>query len=313
MRSRRCVGGPGARLIAADAGGRPSRIRRTERHVRPDGSSRGRPRGRFGRRSGRGGGGTRPGGARRPLLRLPLRGRHREGRLRGSRGGLRLDRAGQALPDGDDGAVPGAHVPASLGALDRARDRGRDEGGRNDHRPATDRSGPARSGRRAPARARQPPATRRRPSRPRRGHGLGRHLAAGVRLRRSRRRGAPDPPRGRLDRRLPPRQVPRTGPRRRRLPRPRLPQPPLDPRADAHPLRRPGHGGRPDHGRRHRLPARRRDLLRHDDHRRLCGGPAVAALVARRVAAGGADHGPHRRARRDEPGRALARERPSRR
>ena len=47
----------------------------------------------------------------RPLLRLPLRGRDREGREARGRRGLRLDRAREALHDRDDGALPGQALP----------------------------------------------------------------------------------------------------------------------------------------------------------------------------------------------------------
>ena len=46
-------------------------------------------------------------------VRLLLRGRHREGHPPRRRRGVRLDRAVQALHDGDDGPLPGAHVPAA--------------------------------------------------------------------------------------------------------------------------------------------------------------------------------------------------------
>ena len=71
--------------------------------------------------------------------------------------------------------------------------------------------------------------------------------------------------RRRPDRRLDARQDPRHGPGRGRVPRPRLPEPLLRPQGRPHPLRR-AHGRRgPDHGRRHRRAARRRDVLRDDD------------------------------------------------
>ena len=67
------------------------------------------------------------------------------------------------------------------------------------------------------------------------------------------------------DRRLDPRQDPRHRPRRRRVPRPRLPEPASPTSGRPHSIRRP-HGRRgPDHGRRRRRAARRRDVLR-DDH-----------------------------------------------
>ena len=49
----------------------------------------------------------------RQVLRLPVRGRDGEGHPPERGGGLRLDRALQALHDDDDGPVPGPHVPAA--------------------------------------------------------------------------------------------------------------------------------------------------------------------------------------------------------
>ena len=48
----------------------------------------------------------------RQVLRVPVRGRDRQGHPPQRRGGLRLDRAVQAVHDRDDGSVPGQHVPA---------------------------------------------------------------------------------------------------------------------------------------------------------------------------------------------------------
>ena len=74
----------------------------------------------------------------------------------------------------------------------------------------------------------------------------------------------------RADRRLDARQDPRDRARGRRLPRPRLPEPLLRPQGRAHPLRRAHRRRGPDHGRRRRRAARRRDVLRlgHLDRRR---------------------------------------------
>ena len=110
-------GGRAARLLAARAGRRPDRVRRRPRHLRPD-------------RAARRGRGRRRGDRRRArvqrfppprttapqegqVLRLHLRGRDRQGREAGDRRGLRLDRARQALHDGDDGPVPGPALPRS--------------------------------------------------------------------------------------------------------------------------------------------------------------------------------------------------------
>ena len=51
-------------------------------------------------------------GCRREGVHVLLRGRQRQGHHPQRQGGLRLDRALQALHDGDDGAVPGPDVPA---------------------------------------------------------------------------------------------------------------------------------------------------------------------------------------------------------
>ena len=56
-----------------------------------------------------------------------------------------------------------------------------------------------------------------------------------------------------------------SGPRRRRVPRPPVPQPLLEPQAGPHPLRRDQLRRGPDRRRRHDLPPRRRDVLRHHD------------------------------------------------
>ena len=59
----------------------------------------------------------------REVLRLPVRGRDGEGHPPQRRGGLRLDRAVQALHDGDHGPLPGPHVPAARRAAHGPGDR----------------------------------------------------------------------------------------------------------------------------------------------------------------------------------------------
>ncbi len=93
------------------------------------------------------------------VLRLPVRGRDREGHPPVGRGGLRLDRAVQALHDHDDGPLPGPHVPAAGGAADGPGDRPEPRAGRHHDRAAA-------LARRADGRARRagpssPPSARR--------------------------------------------------------------------------------------------------------------------------------------------------------
>ena len=77
----------------------------------------------------------------------------------------------------------------------------------------------------------------------------------------------------------------RPRPRGRRVPRPPLPQPLLEPEARPHPLRRAHLRRRADHRRRHDLPPRRRQLLRDHDLERRRRGRGVVLLVAGRLAA----------------------------
>ena len=84
---------------------------------------------------------------RRQVLRLLLRGPDDEGPEVRDRRGLRLDRALEALHDGDDGAVPGPALPHELDPRLRQDDRDRREHDRHHHRPAAvhaDLDGPAR-------------------------------------------------------------------------------------------------------------------------------------------------------------------------
>ena len=77
------------------------------------------------------------------------------------RGGLRLDRALEALHDDHHGPLPGPHVPALLGAPDGARDRlgprARSGPPRRDRRGPRSRSAPSPGGRSSPRSA--PPST----------------------------------------------------------------------------------------------------------------------------------------------------------
>ena len=173
----------------------------------------------------------------------------------------------QAVHDGDDGAVPGAALPRQLDPRLREGDGARREHDRDDDRAAAALAGHARPPRRAARRSRSSgrrctTATRssartmmwtgawKRP------HSYGPDAGCG---------GAARPRRRRSDRRLDARQDPRHRPRRGRVPRPRLPEPLLRPEGRPHPLRRAHRRRGPDHGRRHRRPPRRRDVLRDDD------------------------------------------------
>ena len=226
LRSARRLRRAPARVLADRPGGRHGPLRRDRRHLRPGRAPR-RDRGRrLGRRLARGC--ARAAAARadeRPLLRLPLRGRHREGPAPRRRRGVRRHRDRQALHDGDDGAVPGPPVPARLGAPARPGDRDRRGGARHDDRAAAVDADAARRDRRATAGPRQAHAAARPPRRGRRAHGLDRTLAAAGPLRR---RGGGDPRRARRRRahgRLHARQADGERARRPALPRRRVPEP----------------------------------------------------------------------------------------
>ena len=156
----------------------------------------------------------------RQVLRVPVRGRNRQGHQAERRGGLRLDRAVQAVHDRDDGSVPGPHVPAPGDPADGRGDRAEPRAGRYDDRAPAVGVG-ADGGARGPAvRARQALLDPRAPPRARREHQVGGRLAARVRLRRPAGRGARGAPGRGADRRLDARQAARPRTRRRRVPRP---------------------------------------------------------------------------------------------
>ena len=127
-------GSPQPELQAARAGGRPGRVRREPRHLRPDRPARPRRGGRRRHRRRRRAGGAEPDSRppRRQVLRLLLRGPDDEGPEVRDRRGLRLDRALEALHDGDDGAVPGPALPHELDPRLREDDRARREHDRHD-------------------------------------------------------------------------------------------------------------------------------------------------------------------------------------
>ena len=172
------------------------------------------------------------------------------------RGGVRLDRAGEALHDGDDGAVSGEALPAERDPRLRERESGRRADDRADDRPSpvdARLDGPAcgASARAGKAHVDAPPPQ---------GHGradlLDRGLAASSLVHgRLPGGGAAGPRVGRDHRRLDPRQDPRQGAGRGRVPRPPLSEPLHGPEGRPHPLRRPHERRGPDLRRRHRSPA----------------------------------------------------------
>ena len=140
---------------------------------------------------------------------------------------------------------------------------------------------------------------------------VGGRLAPRLRLRRPRGRGARGARERRRDRRLDARQAARARRRRGRAARPALPEPLLEPQAGARPLRRDDLRRRPDHGRRHDLPARRRLVLRHHDVERRRRDRGVVRLVARDLGPRRARHRRHAGALRGQPRRARTRARSS--
>ena len=223
--------------------------------------------------------------AQRQVLRLPLRGRDREGHPPVRGGGLRLDRALQALHHHHDGPVPGPHVPAARRAADGEGDRHKHgRRGHHDPAPALARRADGRPGRTA-LRAREALLDPRAPPRARGQRDVGGRLAPRLRLRRPEGRGDGGAQGRRADRRVHARQADRARPGRRRVPRPPLPEPLLEPEARPHPLRRDRERQRPHHGRRHHLPARRRQLLRDHHLERRRRDLRLVHLVARRLAA----------------------------
>ena len=292
MRSRGDVREPAAQLQAARAGGCTRDLRRRSRGVRagrppPGRGGGGRRRGRD-RRAGGAEAGARPSGG--EVLRLLLRGPDEEGSRGRHRGGVRLDRALEAVHDGDDGPLPGAALPPQLDPHPRDDDRGGREHDRHDDGATTSRAGDPGAARRPPARAGETDCA----SPPSRGARReddvdGTVAAATLVWARPGSRGPARPPRRGPDRRLHPRQDSRRGRRRGSLPRPRLSQPVLRPRGGPDPLRRAHRRLRPDHGRRHRRPAGRGDVLRHDDLDRRRRGLPVVHVVERGVAHGRPD------------------------
>ena len=190
--------------------------------------------------------------ARRGRLRLRLRGRRRQGPEARDRRGLRLDRARQALHDGDDGPVPGAATATRLDPRLR-------EASRAPTRPRSARRPRGRRGR--PSRSACWPG---RPHEPAKRTALHhRHDEAGAEMIWT---GAWQRPHNygdapaeaqhvhearRRDRRLDARQAARRGARRGGVPRAAVPEPLRRPRGRPRPLQRALHRRGPDHGRRH--------------------------------------------------------------
>ena len=310
MRPGRRLGGQAALVLPARPGGCAGRVRRDARDPRPDRPSR---RGRGGRRGhwrrllGRQ---SLPRGAearaRGQVLRLRLRGRDDEGRVPRGRGGVRLDRALEAVHDGDDGAVPGEALPASLDPALRPQHRDERGRGRHDDGEAALGAGRARAPRRPSARARAtdvdplPARGGRRPD------DVGGAVEAAVGVRREAGgRGARRARVARRHRRLDARQDPRRGPGGGGAARAAVPEPLRRPAAGPDPLRRPHDGRGPDHGRRHRRSARGRPLLRHDDLYRRGRGDRLVRVVERGLGLRRRDRERDRRARCAEPRRAA--------
>ncbi len=218
LRPRRRVRRAAARVLAPRAGGCAGRVRRCARRVRADRASRrcrgGRQRHRRGPLADRSRAGVPRQGQ---VLRVRLRGRDDEGHEARDRRGLRLDRAREALHDGDDGALPGEALPPLEHPRVRAGEpdvRVRD---RDDDRPAAVGAGRARTAGRTRADA---DAARLDPLASRGGgrdDPVGGAVEAAVRLRRAPRgRGARRARVARGHRRLDAREAPRRGPGSRR-------------------------------------------------------------------------------------------------
>ena len=312
VRPPRHVRQPAAQLQAARAGRRPGRVRRRQGGLRPARPAR-RRRGRRGRhRRRRLARGTEPGARprRRQVLRLLLRGPDGEGPQVRDLRGLRLDRALEAVHDGDDGAVPGPALPRQLDPRLREVDRAGREHDRDDDGAAAVHAGRDGPRRRLSAGACQAHVAAPPPRGARRPHDVDRRLAPPPLVRAGRRRGgAGRAPWRRPDRRLDAREDPRQGPRRGGVPRPRLPEPLLRPEGRPHPLRRADDGLGPDHGRRHGRAPRRRHLLRDDDVDRGRQRLPVVHLVERRLVHGRPVRAADRRGGRHQRRRAERRAR----
>ena len=266
----RRVGRPAARVLAPRAGGRARRVRRGARRSssRPSFPTASRP---SAASPAKGSPQHRPGAGlprQGQVLRLHLRGRDDEGHEARDRRGLRLDRAREALHDGDDGPVPGQALPPREHPRLRAGEpdvRGRD---RDDDRAAAVDAGRAR-----PARPAAELTPARRGSHPLAPRGGGRDDPVGGR------RGSARTPTASIPRT---RCAPCTSRSASSTSRRSGSSSSKGPEAVAllerlYPNRfgdmKPGRirygvltsDGGPDHGRRHDRPARRRPLLRHDD------------------------------------------------
>ena len=215
LRPRRDVREYAAELQAARAGGRTRHVRRRARRLRADRPpserrSGGRRRRRCRRAGGADAGPRLPG---RQVLRLLLRGPDEEGPDVRDRRGVRLDRALQALHDGDDGPVPGAALPPGLDP--RLREGHGARRGRDRHHDGA-AAALARDPRAAGGAAAGAGEANRAPPPPRGSRGNddvdGRVEAAALVRPGSRRRGPARAPRRRPDRRLDARQDPRHRP-----------------------------------------------------------------------------------------------------
>ena len=226
------------------------------------------------------------------VLRLPVRGRHGQGHPPERGGGLRLDRALQALHHHHHGALPGPDVPAHGHPPDGPGDRPDPRAGGRHHRPPSLAPGAHGRARREALRARQALLDPRAPARAGRQRAVGRRLAPRLRLRRREGRGARGEPGGRDHRRVHAGQADRARLRGGRAARPPLPQPLLEHGARPRPLRRDGQRRGPDHGRRHGVPPRRGVVLRHHHLERRRRRLRLVLVVAGRLAP---RRSPHRR------------------
>ncbi len=199
------------------------------------------------------------------------------------------------------GPVPGAALLDELDPRLREDEGRRREHDRDDHLAAAVHPGDDGARRRLPAGAGQAHLAAPPPQGSRREDDVdGRVASPALVLRGRRRRGAERPRERRPDRRLHAREDPRHGPRRRRVPRPRLPEPLLRPQGRAGPVRRAHRRRRADHGRRHRRPARRRDVLRDDELDRSGRRLPVVHVVERGLVHGRPVRPADRCARRDQ-------------
>ena len=187
------------------------------------------------------------------MLRLRLRGRHHEGHEACDRRGLRLDRAREALHDGDDGPLPGEALPPLEHPDLRAGEPDVRVCDRHDDRAAAVGTRRARPARRPRPHSGTPQLDALAPRGGGRDDPVGGPVEAPVRIRREARgRGARRARVARRDRRFHPRQAARRRARGGCVARAPVPESLRRHEARPDPVRRPHLGRGPDHGRRHR-------------------------------------------------------------